>query len=85
MHIRSSANIGEFAADYVRSPEFQVPGLLGSVMKRLAAGEATREADLLSYLLFDGSFAHLLIELGRKDARKHHEALCSVFEELRGA
>jgi NTE family protein len=83
VHIRSSVNIGEMAADYVRSPDFQVPGLLGSIMKGLASGEATREADLLSYLLFDGAFARQLIEIGRADGRRHHDELCALFEALR--
>jgi NTE family protein len=83
VHIRSSENIGELAADHVRSPDFHVPGLLGRAMKRLAHGEAVREADLLSYLLFDGEFSAKLIELGRTDAAKHHQELCEVLESLR--
>ena len=80
LHIRTSANIGELAAEYVRRPEFNVPGMLGKVMKRLAHGEATREADLLSYVLFDGEFAGRLIEIGRADAAQHHDALCRLFD-----
>jgi NTE family protein len=71
------------AADYVSAPSFHVPGMLGRIMKRLAEGEATREADLLSYLLFDGDFARQLIEIGRHDARAHHEELCALFESQR--
>ena len=52
-------------------------------MKQLAEGEATREADLLSYLLFDGEFAGRLIDLGRHDAKLHHEELCALFESVR--
>ncbi len=83
LHIRTSANIGELAAEYVRQPSFEVPGLLGRVMKRLAHGAAMREADLLSYVLFDGQFAGRLIELGRADAREHHDELCQLFEANR--
>jgi NTE family protein len=83
VHIRASENIGEISADYVRSPAFHLPGLLGRVMKRLAEGGPVREADLLSYLLLDGEFAGRLIELGRADARAHHEELCALFESLR--
>jgi len=83
VHIRSSENIGAMSADYVRSPSFQVPGMLGRVMKRLAEGEATREADLLSYVLFDGEFAGRLVELGRADARRHHDSLCELFTSIR--
>lgn len=83
VHIRASENIGEMAAEHVRSPEFHVPGFLGRAMKRLAHGEAVREADLLSYLLFDGAFSAKLIELGRSDARRSHDQICALLESLR--
>lgn len=83
VHIRSSTNIGCLSAAYVRSPRFQVGGVLGRVMKQLAEAEATREADLLSYVLFDGGFAAELIDRGREDAREHHDALCELFESFR--
>ena len=41
--------------------------------------EPMDQADLLSYLLFDGAFAGKLIELGRADARARHEELCAFF------
>ena len=78
--IHASRNIGELSADYVRSPHFRVFGVLGKVMQRLADGEASREADLLSYLLFDGRFAGQLIQLGREDARAQHQQLCALFD-----
>ncbi|MBI4951206.1 MAG: patatin-like phospholipase family protein [Myxococcales bacterium] len=83
VHIRCSANVGELGADHVRAPGFHVGGVLGRIMRQLAEAEATREADLLSYLLFDGEFAKKLIELGRSDARSHHDELCALFERLR--
>lgn len=82
VHIHASENIGQLAAEYVRSDRFHMPGVLGRIMKHLAEGEATREADLLSYLLFDGDFAAHLVDLGRADARLHHEALCTLFDSL---
>ncbi len=50
-------------------------------MRRLAEPDSRNEADLLSYLLFDGTFAGQLIEVGRADARARHEELRCV---LRG-
>jgi NTE family protein len=83
VHISASQNIGEMCAEYVRSPTFHVPGMLGRVMKRLAEGGPVRESDLLSYVLLDGEFAGRLIELGRADARAHHEDLCRLFDGVR--
>jgi NTE family protein len=76
--ISASQDIGRMAADYVRSPRFsrRVTGIVGRGLRRIA--EASGEADLLSYLLFDGGFATELIELGRKDARARHDELCAL-------
>jgi NTE family protein len=67
------------AAEYVRSPEFskRVHGLMGRALRRIAEGE--QEADLLSYILFDGPFAGRLIEIGRSDARARHDELVTFF------
>ena len=79
VYIRASQDIGVLAAEYVRSAEFarRVPGLLGRGLRRI--GEAETEADLLSYVLFDGPFARQLIELGRSDARGRHDELVTFF------
>jgi NTE family protein len=80
VYVRASQDIGVLAAEYVRSAEFakRVKGLLGRALKRIAEGES--EADLLSYVLFDGEFVGRLIEIGRSDARAKHEALVKFFE-----
>jgi NTE family protein len=83
VHVRSSANIAELSAEFVRSSEFKQEGLLGRIMKRLAHGQAMREADVLSYVLFDGRFARQLIDLGEADAAPHHDEFCALFEALR--
>ena len=79
VYIRASEDIGVLAADYVRSPEFarRVPGLLGRGLRRI--GESENEADLLSYVLFDGAFAGRLIEMGLRDARARHDELATFF------
>ncbi|WP_437660768.1 patatin-like phospholipase family protein [Sorangium sp. So ce1182] len=85
--IRASKDIGSLAAEFVRSPTFRArtTGVLGRVMRRLADGDEQREADFLSYLLFDGEFAGALIEIGRADARARHEELCAFFEKALSA
>jgi NTE family protein len=79
VYVRASHDIGVLAAEYVRSKEFakRVPGLMGKMLRRVAEGE--QEADLLSYILFDGPFAGQLIELGRSDARARHAELVEFF------
>jgi NTE family protein len=50
---------------------------VGRALRRI--GESETEADFLSYVLFDGPFAGLLIEMGRSDARARHDELASFF------
>lgn len=79
VYIRASTDIGVLAADYVRSASFakRVPGMMGRLVRRI--NDSEHEADLLSYVLFDGEFAGRLIEIGRADAREHHEDLVRLF------
>lgn len=77
--VRSSEDIGRLAAEFARSPSFSAGGLAGRLVRRLADSDSRSEADLLSYVLFDGAFAGRLIELGRADARARHDELCAFF------
>jgi NTE family protein len=79
VYIRASQDIGVMAAEYARSEEFarRAKGVLGRLIRRIAEGES--EADLLSYVLFDGPFAARLIEVGRHDARARHDELVGFF------
>jgi NTE family protein len=81
--VRASRDIGLMAAEFVRRPAFaaRVPGVTGRLMRRLAEPESRSEADLLSYLLFDGDFAGELIDLGRADAKARHEEICAFFAD----
>ena len=84
VHIRASADIGALAAEYVRSPDFdgRASGMMAGAIRRISEWEGAGEADLLSYILFDGEFAARLIELGRNDARARHAELCAFFDDL---
>lgn len=82
MLVRASADIGRMAAEFVRSPAFaKIGGVPGRLMRRLSEPDSRNEADLLSYLLFDGTFCGQLIELGRADARARHDELCAFFSD----
>ena len=53
--VRASEDIGKMASEYVQSAHFsRVGGFLGGLMRRIAESDSSNEADLLSYLLFDG-------------------------------
>jgi NTE family protein len=73
--VRPSRDLGRLAAEFIQSPEFarRARGFQGKLVRRLAESEASDQADLASYLLFDGAFADQLIELGRKDAAARRE------------
>jgi NTE family protein len=49
------------------------------MIRTLARAEPREEADLTSYLLFEGGFAQQLMELGMEDARRHLDALLRFF------
>jgi NTE family protein len=84
--VRPSQSLGQLAAEHVRGSRFRarVSGAVGALFSRLAEGESEYEADLLSYLLFDGTFAAALMELGRADARDQGEELRALFTDLPG-
>ncbi len=82
--VRASQDLGKLAAEFVRAPSFlqRNGGLVGRLMRRMAEAEGSSQADLLSYILFDGEYARELIALGRRDARRQHEELCRFFDQL---
>ena len=56
--------------------------MLERTFARLAEGEGKTEADLLSYLLFDGGFTRQLIDLGWRDAERQHDEIVDFFAAL---
>jgi len=84
LHLHASEDIGRLAAAFVRSRSFQGKrgGLLPRAFARLAEGEGRTEADLLSYLLFDGRFTRELIALGWRDAERRHDEIVAFFTAI---
>jgi NTE family protein len=79
--IRPSSDLGVIAGQVLqnlpdavsRSPFFRL------AMRNLVPGQRSPEADLLSYLLFDGEFLEPLAELGYRDAQAQEEELLRFF------
>jgi hypothetical protein len=54
------------------------------MVKMLARAEPREEADLTSYILFDGRFCDKLINLGIEDTHAQREALLRFFTAKNG-
>ena len=79
--IRPSRDLGEMAAEFLRYNTVRTSQpLMARIIKLIARLEHPKEADLCSYLLFDGRFCERLINLGIQDARAQHSALMRFFD-----
>lgn len=81
--VRPSRDLGEVAGRVAREGKFKGqgggPGI--RMLRRLASASGTAEADLLSYILFDGDYAAELTRVGYEDARARHEELAAFFKD----
>jgi NTE family protein len=83
MMIRPSVDLGEIAGDIARSGRFKGTGGGTGIrlLRRLAGASGASEADLLSYILFDGNYAAELVRMGYEDARARHEELANFLKD----
>lgn len=78
--VQPSQDIAAIAARHVREMRGKVPGWFRSlVFRALTRGAPNEEADLMSFLLFDGNYAADLIELGHNDAERVENELAALF------
>jgi len=77
--LRPTEDMGKLASDHVRSGKLiGNPFLTRRLLNALDIGVGD-EADLASYLMFDGHFCRQLIEMGRADAHAHRDEILAFF------
>jgi NTE family protein len=82
--LKPTEDIGRIASNHVRQGRFRGShGLARQMFKLLYLGGDV-EADLASYVMFDGGFARKLIELGRADAEARRGELLEFFADDEG-
>jgi len=79
--LRPSVDIGQVASDYLASNRVRFGKSFGRAFISLLDVGAGADADLASYLLFDGGFAQTLIEMGRRDAHARRSEIEAFFFE----
>jgi len=80
--VRPSEDLGQLAAEVVREdPELDFGPFLGLLRKASGGGDNAKEADLLSYLLFDSAYAKRCVEIGYRDAQAREEELADFFRD----
>lgn len=80
--LRPSEDIGKLASEHVRRGKMiGNPFLTKRLLNALDIGVGD-EADLASYLLFDGHFCRQLVEMGRADAHARRDEILAFFGEV---
>jgi NTE family protein len=76
-----SRDLGRVAGEFIRKSlkTTNLRPVAKYLIEKLASDAPEPEADWASYLLFDGSFAHELIEIGRQDARAQADKIREFF------
>ncbi|MGC6416521.1 MAG: patatin-like phospholipase family protein [Bradymonadia bacterium] len=78
--LRPSRDLGVMAAQHVKEKRMRsTRSLIARVVRTLARMEGNDEADLVSYLLFDGPYCEKLMSLGIEDARAKTDDLIRLF------
>ncbi len=80
--VRPSRDLAELARPHLeaRARRHADDPLPSRLLHRLTGSNLVSQADLGSYLLFDGAYARDLIELGMADAHARREQLTAFFD-----
>lgn len=79
--VRPTRDLGMLAGELLQGHHgpFELSRFLRFFFRTFRSGRDAREADLLSYLLFDARYARLLTELGYQDAAAKEDELVAFF------
>lgn len=75
MVVRPTQSIGKLASDHLRKGRLRAGPLFTKRLLRFLDVGVGDDADLASYLLFDGGFAQRLVDMGRADAHARRDEL----------
>jgi NTE family protein len=81
LRVRPSEDIGRLANDHLKRGRLRGDPILTKRLFKLLDLGLESEADLASYLLFDGPFCRRLIEMGRADAQARKDELLEFFRD----
>jgi NTE family protein len=79
LRIRPSEDLGHLANAHLRGGRLRGDPIVTKRLFQVLGLGSESEADLASYLLFDGPFCRRLIDLGRADARARRDELLAFF------
>jgi NTE family protein len=82
IRVRPSEDIGRLAKDHLKRGRLRGDPILTKRLFNLLDLGVESEADLASYLLFDGPFCRRLVELGRADAQARRDELAEFFRDV---
>lgn len=80
--LHPSEDIGRMANEHLKKGRLRGDPILTRRLFNMLDLGVESEADLASYLLFDGPFCRHLIEMGRADAHARRAEIVSFFEEV---
>lgn len=74
-----SMDLGRLAGEYLEKRTERAGFIVEALIQRSALLRETYEADLVSFLLFDGEYSRKLVEAGRKDAEARADDIRTFF------